>query len=263
MRKKALLGAALAITLFGVAACGDEGSGADQEASSEDQSTEQQLPEQEGQDPQQPELPEPDLEGIPDVVAEVNGKKIDKEEFEAAYESQFQQMMMQAQMTGEEINQDELKASTAENLVGNELLTQEAENRKITASKEQVDDTLQEMAEANGMESGEEFIAALAEQGMAEDEVMDQLETQVEIEQLIAEEAGDTEPTEAELQELYEQSAAQQEQAAGEGGEAGEMPAFEEVEDQLKEQVKAQKEGEAMQALVDSLRDKGDVTVHL
>jgi len=262
MRKKALLGAALAITLFGVAACGDEGSGADQEASS-DQSTEQQMPEQEGQDPQQPELPEPDLEGIPDVVAEVNGKKIDKEEFEAAYESQFQQMMMQAQMTGEEINQDELKASTAENLVGNELLTQEAENRKITASKEQVDDTLQEMAEANGMESGEEFIAALAEQGMAEDEVMDQLETQVEIEQLIAEEAGDTEPTEAELQELYEQSAAQQEQAAGEGGEAGEMPAFEEVEDQLKEQVKAQKEGEAMQALVDSLRDKGDVTVHL
>jgi len=262
MRKKALLGAALAITLFGVAACGDEGSGADQEASS-DQSTEQQMPEQEGQDPQQPELPEPDLEGIPDVVAEVNGKKIDKEEFEAAYESQFQQMMMQAQMTGEEINQDELKASTAENLVGNELLTQEAENRKITASKEQVDDTLQEMAEANGMESGEEFIAALAEQGMAEDEVMDQLETQVEIEQLIAEEAGDIEPTEAELQELYEQSAAQQEQAAGEGGEAGEMPAFEEVEDQLKEQVKAQKEGEAMQALVDSLRDKGDVTVHL
>lgn len=262
MRKKALLGAALAITLFGVAACGDEGSGADQEASS-DQSTEQQMPEQEGQDPQQPELPEPDLEGIPDVVAEVNGKKIDKEEFEAAYESQFQQMMMQAQMTGEEINQDELKASTAENLVGNELLTQEAENRKITASKEQVDDTLQEMAEANGMESGEEFIAALAEQGMAEDEVMDQLETQVEIEQLIAEEAGDIEPTEAELQELYEQTAAQQEQAAGEGGEAGEMPAFEEVEDQLKEQVKAQKEGEAMQVLVDSLRDKGDVTVHL
>src|SRR5690625_1684635 len=262
MRKKALLGAALAIALLGVAACGDEGSGADQEASS-DQSTEQQMPEQEGQDPQQPELPEPDLEGIPDVVAEVNGKKIDKEEFEAAYESQFQQMMMQAQMTGEESNQDELKASTAENLVGNELLTQEAENRKITASKEQVDDTLQEMAEANGMESGEEFIAALAEQGMAEDEVMDQLETQVEIEQLIAEEAGDIEPTEAELQELYEQSAAQQEQAAGEGGEAGEMPAFEEVEDQLKEQVKAQKEGEATQALVDALREKGDVTIHL
>jgi len=262
MRKKALLGAALAFTLFGAAACGDEGSGADQEASS-DQSTEEQLPEQDGQDPQQPELPEPDLEGIPDVVAEVNGEKIDKEEFEAAYQSQFQQMAMQAQMTGEEIDQDLLKESTAENLVGNELLTQEAASREITASEEQVDETLQELAEANGMDSGEDFIAALTEQGMAEDEVMDQLKAQVEIEQLITEEAGDIEPTEAELQELYDQTAAQQELAAGEGGEAEEMPAFEDVEDQLKEQVKAQKEGEATQALVDSLREKGEVTIHL
>src|SRR5699024_1837118 len=136
-------------------------------------------------------------------------------------------------------------------------------SREITASEEQVDDTLQEMAEANGMDSGDDFIAALAEQGMAEDEVMDQLKVQVEIEQLITEEAGDIEPTEAELQELYEQTAAQQEQAAGEGGEAEEMPAFEDVEDQLKEQVKAQKEGEATQALVDALRETADVTIHL
>src|SRR5699024_8553414 len=133
MRKKTLLGAALAITLFGVTACGDAG----EETGSSEQSTEQQLPEQDGQDPEQPEMPEPDLEGIPDVVAEVNGQEIDKEAFEAAYQGQFQQMVMQAQMTGEEIDQDQLKSSTAESLVGNELLTQEANSREITASEEQ------------------------------------------------------------------------------------------------------------------------------
>lgn len=260
MRKKTLLGAALALMLFGVAACSDAGEGADQESSSNEQS-EQQLPD--GQDPEQPEMPEPDLEGIPDIVAEVNGQEIDKAAFEAAYQSQFQQMAMQAQMTGQEIDQDQLKESTADSLVGNELLIQEANSREITASDEQVEDTLKEMAQANGMESGDEFIAALAEQGMDEDEVMSQLQTQVEIEQLIAEESGDIEPSESELRELYDQSVAQQEQAEGEGGESAEVPPFEEVEDQLAEQVRAQKEGEATQALVDTLRENADVVIHL
>src|SRR5699024_12163376 len=67
----------------------------------------------------QAEMPEPDLEGIPDIVADVNDGEVTKEDFEATYQQQFQQMAMQAQMSGQnmdEIDQDELKEQTADGL---------------------------------------------------------------------------------------------------------------------------------------------------
>ena len=36
-------------------------------------------------------LPEADLEGIPDVVIEINGEDITKDDFSSMYEQQFQQ----------------------------------------------------------------------------------------------------------------------------------------------------------------------------
>src|SRR5699024_9037126 len=77
---------------------------------------------------EQLEMPEPDLEGMPDIVADVNDGEVTKEDFEATYQQQFQQMAMQAQMSGQnmdEIDQDELKEQTADGLVGQELLMQE------------------------------------------------------------------------------------------------------------------------------------------
>src|SRR5699024_12343092 len=70
---------------------------------------------------EQAEMPEPDLEGIPNIVADVNDGEVTKEDFEATYQQQFQQMAMQAQMSGQnmdEIDQDELKEQTADGLVG-------------------------------------------------------------------------------------------------------------------------------------------------
>ncbi|MPV36364.1 SurA N-terminal domain-containing protein [Georgenia subflava] len=264
MLKKTLLGVGLALSLFGVAACGS----ADQEASrgATSSATEQQSPGAAGQAPgagEQPEMPEPDLAGIPEVVAEVNGEQIGKEDFVAAYEGQFQQMAMQAQMAGEDLDQDQLKKQTAENLVGTELLVQEADRRELTATQEQMDSTLDELAQQNGLGSAEEFLNALGEQGMPEDEVRAQLEMQVKLDQLVAEEAGDTAPTEDELRALYDQMVGQQEQLAPEGGEGAETPPFEEMRPQLEQQLRSQKEGEAAQALVGELREGADVTIHV
>src|SRR5690625_3863626 len=36
-------------------------------------------------------MPEADLDGIPDIVAEINGEEITKDDFESIYEQQFQQ----------------------------------------------------------------------------------------------------------------------------------------------------------------------------
>ena len=254
MRKKTLLAALLGLSLFGLTACADDGGQATPEATSSEQST--------GQAGEQPAMPEPDLEGIPEVVAEVDGHEIGRDEFVQAYEGQFQQMALQAQMSGQEIDQDQLKQQTVDSLVGTQLLIQEAERRNFTASGEQVDATLEEIAKANGLGSADELVAALGEQGMDEEEVRAQAATQTQLDQLVADEAGDTTPTEEELRKAYDESVAQL-PPAPEGQEQPTPPTFEEARPQLEQQLKSQKEGEVVQALVTSLREGADVTVNL
>ncbi len=244
----------------------------DEEAATEDtESTEETAPESgaaaEGEEgagaeegtAEQPEMPEPDLEDVPDVVAKVNDTEIEKAEFEEAYNMQFQQMAMMSQMSGEEVNQDDLKKQVADGLVSQELLLQEADNRDLEVTEEDKNGVLDSLVEQNGMESQDDLFAAFEEQGMPEDEVMSQVEMQVKVDKLIAEEAGDIEPSEEELQEVYDAQVAQMEQMETEE----EPPAFEEMEPQLKEQVVQQKEGEAAQALVADLKENADVTVHI
>ena len=162
-------------------------------------------------------------------------------------------------MTGEEIDQDQLKKQIAESMVGQELLIQEADSRDINVSEEDFNETLDRLASQNGLESKDEFLAALEEQGMGEEEVMTQLEPQVKIDLLVASESGDITPTDEELQAAYDQMVAQQEQA----GEDAEAPSFDEVKPDLEEEVKMQKESEAVQALVTKLREGADVTVNI
>ena len=232
----------------------------DEETATEDTgSAEEAAAPESGAAAEQPEMPEPDLEGVPDVVAEVNGTEIEKAEFEEAYNMQFQQMAMMSQMSGEELNQDDLKKQVADGLVSQELLIQEADNREIEVTEEDTNGVLDSLVEQNGMESQDDLFAAFEEQGMPKDEVMSQVDMQVKIDKLIAEEAGDIDPSKEEMQEIYDAQVAQMEQMETKE----EPPSFEEMEAQLKEQVVMQKEGEAAQALVADLKESADVTMHL
>ena len=213
----------------------------------------------ENNDNQEAEMPEPDLKGIPDVVAEVNGEKINKDDFEGMYQQQFQQSALQAQMSGEEIDQDELKKQTAEGMVGQELLIQEANDRFKDVSEDDVNDTVDDVVKQNGMESKDELLDAFKEQGMDEDEFMSQIETQVKVDKLIAEESGDTEPTKDEVKDAYETMKKQQEEADSDE----EIPEYDDVKSDLKAQLQQQKEAEATQKYVDKLRKDADVTINI
>jgi len=234
------------ITIFALAACGNEDE--TDEGAGENDGEEVNL-----------DLPDPDLEGIPDIVAEINGEEITKEEFETMYEQQFQQAAMQAQLAGQEVDQDELKEQTAEGMVGQELLIQEANDRISDVSEEDVNKAVDEVVEQNGMETKEELLQAFEEQGMEEKELMSLIETEVKIDQLIAEESGDIEPTDQEAEEAYDRMKAEQEEMGSEE----ELPDFDEIKSDLKEQLKQQKEAEAVQTLVEKLRKDADVTIHL
>ncbi|MFA1818951.1 SurA N-terminal domain-containing protein [Virgibacillus oceani] len=264
MKKKWLLSLSLSLLVFVIAACGNDEDNSAEDNNEGSEEAQEETTEDGGQAPEagteQAEMPEPDLENIPDVVAEVNGEEITKDEFETTYVGQFQQAMMQAQMSGQEVDQDQLKGQIAEALIGQELIIQEAENKGFEASEEDVDETLAELVEQNGLNSQDDFFAALEEEGLTEDEVRSDLETQVKIEALIASESGDMEPTEEELEELYEAYTASMEQQQGD---EAEIPSFEEMEPQLTQELVGQKETEVYQTLVEQLQAEADITNNL
>ncbi|MBG6225009.1 peptidyl-prolyl cis-trans isomerase SurA [Arthrobacter sp. CAN_A2] len=204
--------------------------------------------------------PEPDLEGVPDVVAVVNGTEIKRDEFTTAYEGQFPQAVAQAQAGGQEVDQGLLKTTVADNLVSTELLRQEADKRGIEATPEARAAAIANLLETSQLGSEEELRAAFSEQGLDDAEFDSQLADQVKLDALLAEEAGDTTPSDQEIQEAYDAAKAQQEAS---GATATPLPPLDEVRDQIEEQLTGGKTSEAAQALIAQLRDGADITVNL
>lgn len=204
--------------------------------------------------------PEPDLEGIPEVVAVVNGTEISRDLFTDTYEGQFAQAAAQAEAAGQEVDQDLLKTTVADNLVSSELLRQEADRRGITASPEGRAAAIDELLQASQLASEEELRAAFAEQGIDDAEFDAQLADQVKLDTLLADEAGDTTPTDEEIQEAYDAAKAQQE---AEGDTTTPIPPLEDVREQIVEQLSGGKTSEAAQALIVQLRESADITVNL
>lgn len=251
MPKKLLLSLAAVGAAFSLAACGADG---EQETNDEAAQNQQQE--------QQP-MPEPELDNIPDVVAEVNGEEISGEDFTQSYEARFQQLAMQAQMTGQEPDQDEMKQQSLEMMINSELLVMEAEEQGFTASDEDVDEYLATLAEENDVEA-DALMQQFEEQGLDEERVREDLGNEVLMQQVV-ETVDAEEPSEEEVQELYdmqvEQLEAMNEQV--EEGEQQEVPSFEELESDLTDQAAQQKENEAVAEYLDDLRDDAEIETHI
>ena len=253
MPKKLLLSIAAVAAAFSLAACGTE--------SDEDQAQEE-TPQSQQQGEQA--MPEPELDNIPEVVAVVDGEDISGDEFSENYEAQFQQLSMQAQMTGEEPNQDQLKEQALEMMINSELLVMEAQEQGFSSSDADVDEYLTDMAEANGMDSSDALMDELKGQGLSEERIREDLHKEVMIDQVV-ETLDIEEPSDEELQEMYdaqvEQLEAMNEQV--EEDQAQEVPDFEEMKPQLAEQATREQENEAISALLEDLREDADIEVKL
>ncbi|MGO2527291.1 SurA N-terminal domain-containing protein [Brevibacterium aurantiacum] len=259
-KSKWLLGLVVATAVGSLAACGS----AEEEPKA--QETSASAKQEAGSDASgqgQDQSGKPNTDGIPKVVAEVNGEKITKDDFVPLYETQYQQMQMQSQQSGQQVDEKQLKTQTAENLVSTELLSQEAEKRDIKVSDKDVDKGLEESAKSSQM-SKKDFLAAMKKQGMDEKKVHAELKTQLAIEGLIKDEYGEFKASGEDIGQAYQQAKTQQEQMAQQSGQqAQEVPSLEEMRPQLEEQVKSQKSTEATQKFAKKLRKQGDVTINL
>lgn len=199
---------------------------------------------------------EPDLSGVPKVVATVDGVDITREQFEQTYTAQFQIATQQAQTSGQPVDQDELKKQTVETMVDTQVLVAESESRKYDITQKDLDAALAELTEQNGLQDPAELVAALGEQGLDENEVNRQLEQQVRIDRLVEEESGDLTPSDADLQKVYDQVVAQQ-------GAGADLPTFAEAKAQLAEQGRQENESAAARTLAAELRKDAKVEIRL
>lgn len=204
-------------------------------------------------------MPEPELDDVPDLVAEVNNEGITKADFELTYISQFEQLAMQAQMTGQQLDQDQLKAELVESMINQELLRQEADRRGFEVTEDDVNTLIEEIVELNGLESREELFAVFEEQGTSEQEILNQIELQLKLDQLIDDEVGDFEPTQDELERLYDELVTQYEELEIDE----EIPTFEEVQSDLEQELHYQVESETIMTLVEALRADAEIKNHM
>lgn len=267
--RTAVVAAGAVLIAAGCSTGGDDGDTAQAEPQAAAEQTEQ----GDGADAGAEQGQGPDTSDIPDPVAEVNGTEISKDEFLSVFENQYQQMSMQAQMTGQPVDEEQLKKMSSEGLVGTELLTQEADKRGIEVSDDEVQAELAVFAERNQV-STDEFITGMGEQGLDREDVLDQIDKQLRVEKLLAEEYGEFTATDTEVEQAYKQVADQQAMmgggagggapgGAGGGAGAQQLPPLEEVRGEVEEQVSTEKEAKAMEELSQKLRDGADVKIHI
>lgn len=268
MSKKWILALCLVAALFGISACGgseEAGKSPDKQTVSPADPSSSGKPSSSSKPsspPSQQQPQQPDVKSVPAVVAVVDGTKIKKDEFVLAYKGQFQQMAMQAQSSGQQVDQKKLKKQVAENMVSTQLLTHEADKRGVQASKQDIDQTLDVAAKQNGLKNKKELLAALKKQGMSAKQVKADVVRQVKINRLTAAEAGPVNPSEKELKKLYKEALKQQ-KASGQQSPGTKPPSYKKMKPQLKQQAQSQKQGEAAQSMIKKLRKTADVKINV
>ncbi|HET8600683.1 MAG TPA: SurA N-terminal domain-containing protein [Segeticoccus sp.] len=256
MTNKLVPAVCLAAALVGVSACGaDQAASKGHQDSSKASASASDGQGKAGQPGGKQSMPKPDLTGIPSVVATVNGTKISKGQFVRVYTSQFQQLAMQSQMSGQKLDQHRLKKQVAQSMVGSTLLTQAADKSAYKPSSADVDHTLTDLAQQNGMKSGRQLVGELTKHGQKKSAIMAQVKEQTKVNHLIVQKGGSTTPTTQELKQAYQQLSQQ--------GQGSKTPSFQKIRPQLTQQLEAQKRQQAAQKVVQQLRRKAHVTINI
>lgn len=189
----------------------------------------------------------------PDVVATVNGEDVTAEELQQSIASVQQNALQQGMNPDDPEAAAQIEEQALTVLLNTTLLVQAAQNADIAVSEEQIDEQINQLeAQFGSPEALEEQAQAL---GMTMEDLRNDIREQVAVDTLIqqSEEYAAVEVTTEEVQEVYD-TLTQQGQ---------ELPAFAEVEADIEAQLRAQKEQQAIVALIDRLREEAQIEVNI
>lgn len=180
-------------------------------------------------------------------VAIVNGEEVSRDTYTQAY-AQYEALFGQL---GQNVSGAQLQTQTLNDLVNSVLLKQAAVEAGYTASDDDVDAEIDAIiANAGGAEA---FATQIADAGLDEAEVRRQVAEQLAINAYVrAETEADTiTVTEEEIASFYDELSAQNET----------LPPLEEVQAQIEEQIRGQKQQERIDSLVAELRADADIEI--
>ncbi|WP_181348433.1 SurA N-terminal domain-containing protein [Thalassobacillus sp. CUG 92003] len=236
--KKTLLTIVLgAMFAIGLTACsGDEDSGNNNQSTEEETS---------GNDSSQESSESGESEGNPDEpVATVNGEEIPRKDLTSQMESMKQQYeQMGASIEGKE---DQLQQNILDSLIGNELISQEAEKSDIEISDEEVNKRYDELPE-------EQRKQALEQGGYTEESLKKELKTSMKANKFVSNNTEDVNVTDEEIQAEYDKLKESQQDA----------PKLEEIKPRIKQTLQQQKQQEQIKKLVEELRNKEENEVEI
>src|SRR5690625_9802 len=211
-----------------VSACGDNGNNENSE------SAEAENPET----PEQVEISKEELVADDEVVATVNETEIMGSKYNPAYRERKE---LENLSTGpdQEIDKEQIKEITLEGLIGQELINQEAKELGIEVTDEDIEEEI-EMIES--------------QEGDVLDSLLEQFDwTEEDLENQIRTDLMNTRYTE-ETKEEYERVKAETE-------DKDTVPEYEEVEDNVKAQMKQQKQNEELLKHIDEFKEDADIEI--
>lgn len=186
-------------------------------------------------------------DGVPDVVATVNGQELYKKEFEV------RASQISARVGDEAGLSQEQKEAVVTQMVSEELLLQDAAAKNISLTDEEVNVQLETLK--GNFESPEQYQQALQSENITEDDLRINIREQLTIDEYIemAIEGKNVDPTDEEVQAAYDESISGMENA----------PTLEEVRDQVVEQVKQEKIAVIMDEVLQGLRESADIQIFI
>jgi len=168
-----------------------------------------------------------DQEGLvikDDIVLRVNSTSFSRSEFANVTRNIAQGFEMQ----GIDIDKEGILKQAVESFVHQTLLEAYADEKGMTVTQTEIDDSLEEMTLAYGMSNKEELLSFLKEQGAGDVEDINKLlALELKINKLISSYGDEIDVTEKEIKGLYDEYVEYMQNADQE------MPAYEEVQVEL------------------------------
>lgn len=187
------------------------------------------------------------------AVATVNGTSINKSDYDSSLRQLLEMAAAQGASTTDEKALADLKTQAMETLVNGELLRQSAIAEGMKATPEAIDARFKEIED--GIGGAEALQAKMGEFNITEKILRRDIENEILIQGLIDSKFSfaDSEVTEEEVKDLYDSL----------GGEKGGLPPLKEVHDKVVEQIKMNRQQEAIAKYIEELRDKAEIEIKI
>lgn len=184
-------------------------------------------------------------------VATVNGTSINRSDYDSSLKQLVDMAAQQGASTTDETALASYKTQAIETLVNGELLRQSAIAEGMTATPEAIDARFKQIEE--GIGGAETLKAKMAEFNITEKILRRDIENEIIIQQLFDKKFSfaDSEVTDEEVNKFY----------ADLGGEKAGLPPLKDVRDKVVEQIRQNRQQDAVSKYIEELRAKAEIKV--